>query len=38
LHQIDKAKKGAADRARKNGLFLAKYGAKMTSLLAIYTM
>ena len=36
--RIDKAKKGAADCARKNGLFLAKFGAKMTSLLAIYTM
>jgi hypothetical protein len=36
--QIDKAKKGAADCASKNGLFSAKFGAKMTSLLAMYTM
>jgi hypothetical protein len=31
--QINKAKKGAA-----NGLFLAKFGAKTTSLFAMYTM
>jgi hypothetical protein len=36
--RINKAKKGAANRAHKNGLFSAKFGAKMTSLLAIYTM
>jgi hypothetical protein len=36
--QIDKAKKGATDRASKNGLFLAKFGAKTTSLFAMYTM
>jgi hypothetical protein len=36
--QIDKAKKGAADRASKNGLFPAKFGAKLTSLFATYTM
>jgi hypothetical protein len=27
-----------ANRAFKNGLFLAQFGAKMTSLFAIYTM
>ena len=36
--RIEKAKKGAADRACKNGLFSAKFGAKMTSLFAIYTI
>jgi hypothetical protein len=36
--QIDKAKKGAADRTSKNGLFSAKFGAKMTSLFAMSTM
>jgi hypothetical protein len=36
--RIDKAKKRAADHARKNGLFSAKVGAKMTSLFAMHTM
>jgi hypothetical protein len=36
--QINKAKKGAADCTSKNGLFLAKFGAKMTSIFAMYTM
>jgi hypothetical protein len=36
--QIDKAKKGTANCTSKNGHFLAKFGAKMTSLFAMYTM
>jgi len=36
--QIDKAKKGTADRASKNGLFFGKIWSKMTSLFAMYTM